>query len=58
MRTTKLYTFNGEALSIPQWAHKLGIKEATLRDRITQRGWPLERALAEPVVPGKKAARK
>lgn len=44
--TTKNHflSFNGEALTVSQWAEKIGIKENTLRYRI-RRGWTIEKAL-------------
>lgn len=42
------YTFNGETLTIPQWARKLGFRASMLRERIIQLGWPIERALTQP----------
>lgn len=38
--------FNGEDLTISQWAARLGIKSASLRLRLAN-GWPLERALSQ-----------
>ena len=42
-----LITFDGVTLPLSQWAHRLGIKSASLRLRL-RNGWPLERALTEP----------
>lgn len=47
-RTTKLITMDGRTLSITQWAEELGIEPCTLWRRL-QKGWPVERALTEPV---------
>lgn len=38
-------TFDGESMTIPQWANKLGISVHTLKTRI-RRGMPLEKALS------------
>lgn len=38
--------FNGCKLTISQWAKKLNIKRATLKNRL-HLGWPIERALTE-----------
>lgn len=38
-------TYNGESMTIPQWARKIGISVHTLKTRI-RRGMPLERALS------------
>ena len=41
---------NGESLSIPQWAARLGIKEHTLRYRLS-RGWTIDEMLNPPEPP-------
>jgi hypothetical protein len=43
-RNVRVLTFNGETMSLPAWAERLGIKNDILSKRIRQ-GWPLERAL-------------
>lgn len=43
---TKLVTFNGETLSMKQWAERLGIGRAALSMRFKY-GWSIERALGE-----------
>lgn len=43
------YRFDGKNLTITQWAKVTGINVYTLRDRIRQYNWPIERALTEPV---------
>lgn len=45
---TRTITFNGKTLTIAQWAKELGIAPATLRDRLNQLRWPLEKALTTP----------
>lgn len=45
----KKITFNGKTHTIPEWAKIIGINGCTLRDRLTRRGWSVERALTEPV---------
>ena len=40
--------FNGENLTISEWATRLGIKASTLHARIGY-GWPVERILTSPV---------
>jgi hypothetical protein len=44
----KRISFNGETLSVQEWAEKLNIKPSTLRARFNK-GWYVERALTEPV---------
>ena len=41
---TRLYTYNGETLSIMQWAEKTGIHPNMLYKRL-YRGWNIEKAL-------------
>lgn len=48
-RHARSITFNGETHTIREWAHILNIKESTLSTRINGYGWPIERALTEPV---------
>ena len=40
-------TFQGETLTLKQWARNIGINQASLRERI-ERGWPIEEALTRP----------
>ena len=49
-------TFNGETLTLTEWARKTGINRAALWERISTHGWSIERALTTPL--RKKAARK
>lgn len=44
----KRISFNGETLSVQEWAEKLNIKASTLRARFNK-GWDVRRALTEPV---------
>jgi len=46
-RANHRITFNGETLTLAQWADKLGIKQPTLCIRLKK--WNIERALSEPV---------
>ena len=41
--------FNGQAKSIIEWADYLGINVSTLRNRLFNLQWPVERALSQPV---------
>lgn len=47
-----LLTFNGETLPLKHWAIRLGLKRATLSNRILYRGWSVERALTSTVADG------
>lgn len=49
-RANNRITFNGETLTVTEWADKLGIKRATLCTRLKTYGWPVERALTEPTL--------
>ena len=51
-RNNRLLTFNGETHTLSQWAQITGIKRETIRDRIDDSGWSVERALCEPVKSG------
>ena len=46
--SSKKLTFNGESLSIKQWADKAGIPLSTLKQRI-KLGWSHESALTKPI---------
>ncbi len=48
-RSTHWLTFNGETLSLAEWAERSGIKPATLQRRLAKCGYSVERALTEPV---------
>lgn len=47
-RSTRYITMDGRTQSIKQWADELGIEKTTLWRRFDN-GWPVERALTEPV---------
>ncbi len=44
LSTNRLITYQGETLTIPQWAEKIGVHTGTLRTRL-RRNWSIERAL-------------
>lgn len=46
--SNKLISFNGEIMSVQEWAEKLNIKPSTLRARFNK-GWDVDRALTESV---------
>ena len=48
-RSSVLLDYNGETMTISQWAKRIGIKTVTLHARIKRYGWSIERALTEPV---------
>ena len=43
------FSFNGETLSLINWAARLGIGKSSLRCRLKS-GWPIERALTTPAI--------
>jgi len=47
-RSNRLIAFNGETLTLTQWARQGGIRAETLRQRLDEWSWPLERALLTP----------
>lgn len=48
-RDNHKYEFEGEALTIPQIARRIGMKEATLRMRIKKYGFTLNQAVSTPL---------
>lgn len=42
------YTFQGETLTVTEWANRTGIKRTTLNARLNH-GWDIDRALTEPI---------
>jgi hypothetical protein len=48
MRRNRRLTAFGETLCMNEWCRRFGLKQGTLWDRL-DRGWPLERALSEPL---------
>lgn len=46
-RRNRKVAFNGETLSLPEWAERIGIRRESLRDRLDS-GWTVERALTAP----------
>lgn len=47
-RRNRFVTFNGQTLTIGDWANGLGMNRLTLFSRIVRRKWPIERALSTP----------
>lgn len=44
-RNSRRLTLGTQTLTLPQWAHRIGITPNCLRTRLDTLGWPLERAL-------------
>src|SRR5690606_34445144 len=49
-RNNVFFEFQGERLTAPQWARKLGMKRVTLERRLNFYGWSIEKALTTPVL--------
>jgi len=47
-RRNKFYTYNGESLSLSQWARKVSMNPRTLYARVVEYGWTIEDALTLP----------
>lgn len=48
--STYWISYRGERLCLSDWADRLGIKQRTLRARLEDHGWSVERALTTPVM--------
>jgi hypothetical protein len=48
-RNVVLYEHQGEKLHLKDWATRASVRYETLRYRVLNLGWPLEKALATPV---------
>jgi hypothetical protein len=49
-RSSRYLTFNGQTKLLSDWASEYSLNRTTVRVRIDQYGWSVERALTEPVV--------
>lgn len=47
-RNNNVIEFNGESLCLSEWCEKLNLKRSTLRNRLTVRGWSIEKSLSTP----------
>ena len=47
-RSNRFLTMDGRTLSMKQWSEELGMDNTTLWRRL-HKGWPVERALTEPI---------
>lgn len=48
-RASNIIEFNGLKMCASSWAEKIGINRSTLENRLTVRGWSIEKSLTEPV---------
>lgn len=48
-RTNRLITHDGETFTLSEWAKKAGISPKAMAARVLVMGWPMERALTEPL---------
>lgn len=49
-RNNVILTFNGIKKTLPEWAEDIGINIKTLRSRIFESKWPIEKALTTPTI--------
>lgn len=49
---TRKLTHDGRTLTLAEWSERVGIPAKTLRSRC-RAGWPVEKTLSEPVMPGR-----
>jgi hypothetical protein len=47
-RANHAITFNGETLTLAEWAEKAGMPRQRLRTRIVRDGWAIEKAITTP----------
>ena len=47
-RSNRFIEYNGENLTLSQWAERLGIGKTTLKERLNN-GWSVEKAFTEPI---------
>lgn len=57
-RRTRMLTYSGKTQSVLEWAEEIGIKPETLRCRLDQYGWSVEKALTEEVIHGNRNRRR
>lgn len=48
-RSSRLLTYKGKTQTLSQWADELGVKYNTLKNRICNLNWPVDKALAKSV---------
>lgn len=48
-RRNRYLTYDGETLTVTQWAEKTGLKRSTIANRIAK-GWSVEKVLTEPLM--------
>ncbi|WP_192248478.1 hypothetical protein [Mesorhizobium caraganae] len=48
-RRNRIYEMHGRKQTIAEWAFDMGIKDSVLRSRLDVYGWPIEKALTQPV---------
>jgi uncharacterized protein YjcR len=49
-RSVRMLSFQGETLCLSEWAERIGIKPKTLRARIDDHGWTIEKALTVDIM--------
>lgn len=48
-RINRVLSFQGEELTLAEWAERTGLTSGSIWNRIERLGWSIERALAEPL---------
>ena len=49
-RNNHLLTYNGETMTLTQWAKRIGISKTTLAWRIKESKWSVEKAIETPTI--------
>lgn len=50
-RNNQKFEYQGESLTVPEWARRYGMNPITLETRINRHGWTIEKALTTPIKP-------
>lgn len=53
----RLVTYKGKTQTISMWANEIGMRPSTLHRRISQLGWPIEKAIETPIMVNKRRIR-
>jgi undecaprenyl pyrophosphate synthase len=48
-RSNRILTYEGQSMTMVEWAEELGIKYVTLKTRLNKLGWSVEKSLTHPV---------
>jgi hypothetical protein len=50
LNKNRILAYNGESLTVAEWADKMGCDRSVIAKRLDRAGWSVERALSTPVV--------